>query len=117
MIVLDGFNPTTGYARDGYELCVRPCGSGSKDESSSILLDISKSKAEDSWILVPESGSSPERGLHPAKFGWMSARYMTRALLRSDKRELAESLGELNDTDDPEELWTVDSKTKILKVT
>ena len=31
------------------------------------------------------------------------------------KRELLESLGELNDSDDPEKLWT-DSKAKIVKV-
>ena len=31
------------------------------------------------------------------------------------ERELAESLGEPNDPDDPEKLWT-DFKTKILKV-
>ena len=43
-IVLGDFNATTGTDRDGYESCVGPHGSGSRNESSSMLLDFAKSR-------------------------------------------------------------------------
>ena len=42
LIVLDDFNATIGTDRDGYQSCVGPQGSGSRDESSSMLLDFAK---------------------------------------------------------------------------
>jgi len=43
LIVLGDFNATTGTTRDGYETCVGPHGSGTRDESASMLLDFAKS--------------------------------------------------------------------------
>ena len=42
LIVLGDFNATTSTDRYGYESCVGLLGSGSKDESSSMLLDFGK---------------------------------------------------------------------------
>ena len=42
LIVLGDFNATTGTDRDGYESCVGPHGSGSRHESSSMLIDFTK---------------------------------------------------------------------------
>ena len=41
-IVLGDFNATRGTDRDGYQSCVGPHGSGSRDESSSLALDCAK---------------------------------------------------------------------------
>ena len=44
LIVLGDFNANTGTDRDGYESFVGHQGSGSEDESFSILLDFAKSR-------------------------------------------------------------------------
>ena len=60
LIVLVDFNTNTGTDRDDYESCVCPHGSGSRDQSSLMLLDSSKCRRHsNSWILVPEAGLAP----------------------------------------------------------
>ena len=57
LIVLGDFNATTGTERDGYQSCVRPHGSGSRDESSAMLLDFAKSRIlriARSWFQRPD---------------------------------------------------------------
>ena len=44
LIVLDDFNSTTGTDSDGYESCGGSYISGSRDESSSVLLDLAKTR-------------------------------------------------------------------------
>ena len=44
LIVRGNFNATTGTERDGYQSCVGPRDSGSRDESYSMLLDFAKSR-------------------------------------------------------------------------
>ena len=48
-------------------------------------------------------------------WGWSLVLWYISQTVLNYKRELAESLGEPNDSDDPEKLWT-DFKTKVLKV-
>ena len=59
LIVLDDFNATIGTDRDGYEFCWSSRGSGSRDESSSMLLNFAKSEAVGSWTLIPEARLTP----------------------------------------------------------
>ena len=50
------FNATTGTDREGYESCVGPYSSRSRDESSSMLLDFAKSRRlriAGSWFQRP----------------------------------------------------------------
>ena len=57
LIVLGDFNATTGTDRDDYQSCVGPHGFGSKDESSSMLLDfqrIQRLRIAASWSQRPE---------------------------------------------------------------
>ena len=171
LIVLGDFNATTGTDRDGYQSCVGPHGSGSRDESSSMLLDFAKSRRlriAGSWFQRPDlhrwtwysntGGARKEidhvlvggrwrlvqncRVFRSAEFAGTDHRLLVATLkirLKSRKmapsnrvrldvrrlrdesvaqeyeRELAESLGQLNDSDDPEKLWS-DFKTKVLKV-
>ena len=46
LIVLGDFSATTGIDRDGYEPCVGRHGSGSRDESSSMLLDFARNRRQ-----------------------------------------------------------------------
>ncbi|KAG0722413.1 hypothetical protein GWK47_006041 [Chionoecetes opilio] len=52
-----GFNATTGTVRDGYELCVGPHGSGTRNTNSSLLLNFARSRRlriAGSWYQRPE---------------------------------------------------------------
>ena len=44
LVVLGDFNAVTGTERAGYELCVGPHGSGTRNANSSLLLDFAKSR-------------------------------------------------------------------------
>ncbi|KAG0717656.1 Craniofacial development protein 2 [Chionoecetes opilio] len=44
LIVLGDFNITTGTVSDGYELCVGPHGSGTRNTNSSLLLNFARSQ-------------------------------------------------------------------------
>ncbi|KAG0723374.1 Craniofacial development protein 2 [Chionoecetes opilio] len=44
LIVLGDFNATTGTVRDGYESCVGPHGSGTRNTNSSLLLNFARSR-------------------------------------------------------------------------
>ena len=44
LVVLGDFNATSSTDRDGHQPCVGPHGSGSRDESSSMLLDFAESR-------------------------------------------------------------------------
>ena len=55
--VLGYFNAATGIARDSYELCVGPHGSGTKSTNSCLLLSYTKSRRLiilGSWCQKPE---------------------------------------------------------------
>ncbi|KAG0728289.1 Craniofacial development protein 2 [Chionoecetes opilio] len=57
LIVLGDFNATTGTVRDGYELCVGPHGSGTRNTNSSLLLNFARSRRlriAGSWYQRPE---------------------------------------------------------------
>ncbi|KAG0723422.1 Transposon TX1 uncharacterized protein [Chionoecetes opilio] len=57
LIVLGDFNATTGTGRDGYELCVGPHGSGTRNTNSSLLLNFARSRRlriAGSWYQRPE---------------------------------------------------------------
>ena len=57
LMVLGDFNATTGTNRDGYQSCVGPHGSGSIDESSSMLLHFAKIRRlriAGSWFQRPD---------------------------------------------------------------
>ncbi|KAG0729261.1 Retrovirus-related Pol polyprotein from type-2 retrotransposable element R2DM [Chionoecetes opilio] len=57
LIVLGDFNTTNGTVRDGYELCVGPHGSGTRNTNSSLLLNFARSKRlriAGSWYQRPE---------------------------------------------------------------
>ena len=57
LTVLGDFNATTGTDSDGYESCVGPHGSGSRDESSPMLLDFGKIRRlrlAGSWFQRPD---------------------------------------------------------------
>ena len=43
LIVLGYFNAVTGTERAGYEICVCPHGSGTRNDNSSFLLNLAKS--------------------------------------------------------------------------
>ncbi|XP_045124384.1 uncharacterized protein LOC123512207 [Portunus trituberculatus] len=50
--VLGDFNAVTGTERAGYELCVGPYGSGTRNDNSSFLLNLARSRrlrTADSW--------------------------------------------------------------------
>ncbi|KAG0715480.1 Craniofacial development protein 2 [Chionoecetes opilio] len=57
LIVLGDFNATSGTVRDGYELCVGPHGSGTRNTNSSLLLNFARSRRlriAGSWYQRPE---------------------------------------------------------------
>ncbi|KAG0728675.1 Craniofacial development protein 2 [Chionoecetes opilio] len=57
LIVLGDFNATTGTVRDGYELCISPHGSGTRNTNSSLLLNFAMSRRlriAGSWYHRPE---------------------------------------------------------------
>ncbi|MEL6802745.1 MAG: reverse transcriptase domain-containing protein, partial [Bacteroidota bacterium] len=57
LVVLGDFNATTGADRAGYELCVGPHGSGTRNNNSSRLLDLARSRRlriAGSWYQRPE---------------------------------------------------------------
>ncbi|KAG0727553.1 Craniofacial development protein 2 [Chionoecetes opilio] len=57
LIVLGDFNATTGTVRDGYELCVGPHGSDTRNTKSSLLLNFPRSRRlriAGSWYQRPE---------------------------------------------------------------
>ncbi|KAG0717717.1 Craniofacial development protein 2 [Chionoecetes opilio] len=57
LIVLGDFNATTGTVRDGYELCVGPHGSGTRNTNSYLLLNFARSRMlriAGSWYQRPE---------------------------------------------------------------
>ena len=57
LIVLGDFNATTGTERAGYELCVGPHGSGTRNTNSSLLLNFARSRRlriAGSWYQRPE---------------------------------------------------------------
>ncbi|KAG0712588.1 Craniofacial development protein 2 [Chionoecetes opilio] len=57
LIVLGDFNAPTGTVRDGYELCVGPHGSGTRNTNSSLLLNFARSRRlriAGSWYQRPE---------------------------------------------------------------
>ena len=57
LIFLDDFNSSTGIDKDGYQSCVGPHSSESRDESSSMLLDFGKSRRmriAGSWFQRPD---------------------------------------------------------------
>ncbi|KAG0722293.1 Craniofacial development protein 2 [Chionoecetes opilio] len=57
LIVLGDFNATTGTVREGYELCVGPHGSGTRNTNSSLLLNFARSRMlriAGSWYQRPE---------------------------------------------------------------
>ncbi|KAG0725429.1 Craniofacial development protein 2 [Chionoecetes opilio] len=57
LVVLGDFNATTGTVRDGYELCVGPHGSGTRNTNSSLLLNFARSRRlriAGSWYQRPE---------------------------------------------------------------
>lgn len=57
LIVLGDFNAATGTERAGYELCVGPHGSGTRNTNSSLLLDFARSRRlriAGSWYQRPE---------------------------------------------------------------
>ena len=171
LIVLGVFNATTGSDRDGYQSCVGPHGSGSRERSSSMLLDFGKSRRlriAGSWFQRPDlhrwtwyantGGARKEidhvlvggrwrliqncRVFRSAEFAGTDHRLLVATLkirLRSRKlapsnrvrldvdrlrdesvaqeykRDLAESLDEHEESDDPKKLWT-DFKTKVQKM-
>ena len=56
-IVLGNFNAATGTERAGYELCVGPHGSGTRNTNSSLLMNFAKSRRlriAGSWYQRPE---------------------------------------------------------------
>ena len=57
LIVLGDFNAVTGTERAGYELCVGPHGSGTRNTNSSLLLNLARSRKlrnAGSWYQRPE---------------------------------------------------------------
>ncbi|MCP3680346.1 MAG: endonuclease/exonuclease/phosphatase family protein [Gammaproteobacteria bacterium] len=57
LIVLGDFNAVTGTERAGYELCVGPHGSGTRNTNSSLLLNFARSRRlriAGSWYQRPE---------------------------------------------------------------
>ena len=57
LIVLGDFNATTGTERVGYEICVGPHGSGTRNTNSSLLLNFARSRRlriAGSWYQRPE---------------------------------------------------------------
>ena len=57
LMVLGDFNAVTGTSRDGYEICVGPHGSGTRNNNSSYLLDFARSRRlriAGSWYQRPE---------------------------------------------------------------
>ena len=57
LVVLGDFNATTGTERDGYEICVGPHGSGTRNTNSSLLLNFARSRRlriAGSWYQRPE---------------------------------------------------------------
>ena len=57
LIVLGDFNAATGTERAGYELCVGPHGSGTRNTNSSLLLNFARSRRlriAGSWYQRPE---------------------------------------------------------------
>ncbi|KAG0719990.1 Craniofacial development protein 2 [Chionoecetes opilio] len=57
LIVLGDFNATTGTVRNGYELCVGPHGSSTRNTNSSLLLNFARSRRlriVGSWYQRPE---------------------------------------------------------------
>ena len=57
LLVLGDFNAVTGTLRDGYEACVGPYGSGTRNVNSSLFLDFAKSRKlriAGSWYQRPE---------------------------------------------------------------
>ncbi|TFJ88776.1 hypothetical protein [Lonepinella koalarum] len=58
LLVMGDFNVSTSTARDGYESCIGPHGSGSRDQSASMLLDFAKSRGlrvAGSWFERPDA--------------------------------------------------------------
>ena len=56
LIVLGDFNAVTGSERDGYEICVGPHGSGTRNTNSSLLLNFARSRRlriAGSWYQRP----------------------------------------------------------------
>ena len=57
LVVLGDFNAATGTDRDGYEICVGPHGSGTRNTNSSLLLNFARSRRlriAGSWYQRPE---------------------------------------------------------------
>ena len=57
LIVLGDFNASTGTERDGYELCVGPHGSGTRNTNSAVLLNLARFRRlriAGSWYQRPE---------------------------------------------------------------
>ena len=57
LMVLGDFNAVTGTLRDGYETCVGPHGSGTRNVNSSLFLDFARSRKlriAGSWYQRPE---------------------------------------------------------------
>ena len=57
VLVMGDFNAVTGTERAGYELCVGPHGSGTRNVNSSLLLDFARSRRlriAGSWFQRPE---------------------------------------------------------------
>ncbi|KAG0717729.1 Craniofacial development protein 2 [Chionoecetes opilio] len=60
LIVLGDFNATTGTVRDGYELCVGPHGSGTRNTQQFSASEFCKvQKVENCRFLVPETRAAP----------------------------------------------------------
>ena len=57
LVVLGDFNAVTGTDRDGYEICVGPHGSGTRNQNSSLFLDFARSRnlrIAGSWFQRPD---------------------------------------------------------------
>ena len=57
LVVLGDFNATTGTERDGYEICLGPHGSGTRNTNGSLLLNLARSRRlriGGSWFQRPE---------------------------------------------------------------
>ena len=53
IIVLGDFNVVTGIDRAGYEICVGPHGSSTKNDNCSFLLNFARYRITDSWYQRP----------------------------------------------------------------
>ena len=57
LLVLGDFNAVSGTLRDGYEVCLGPHGSGTRNVNSSLFLDFARSRRlriAGSWYQRPE---------------------------------------------------------------